>query len=719
MIRRLALLILMTPCCAWSLPLDVPDAGEQPVLDGRLDEAVWESALPVDLAWETSPGENLPAATGAICLVYHDREHLYVGFRCIEPEPAGLVARMADRDLGGEDDLVGLLVDPFHDRRRGFRFEVTAGGVQLDARRDEVGDTPDDYDWDAIWSSAVAREADGWSVEIAISFRALRFPNHGEPKTWGFLPYRQRPRSEREVTAALPLNRGDPCALCQVLELRGFAAVSTGHDLELTPTWTAARTDRSDAWPPGDLESGKVMAEPGLSLRWGPWTDVGLAAAINPDFSQVEADELQLEINTRYALYYREKRPFFLDGADLFDTPLEVVHTRTVVDPVWGAKASAKQGAWAVGVFGARDRAANLLLATNESSGIVPLGRDATTGVVRLRRDVGDGSTVGVLFTGREGDGYSNVVGGLDGMHRLSDADRVTWQALRSRTDGVTDEAGLVSYRHDGRDWSWSLDAERVDAVFRADAGFLARADYRNVESGLWRTWWRRGGSWFNQFGLGAMWGYGEDGGGRVSERKATAELYYQGPLRSRVWFIAGRESYRFAGRLWDLDTWRLKVGAAHGGVLTWYVSALGGDAIDTRHARPGRVLRLGPGCSYTPGERFEFSLDLLREDFDVGGANLYTADLAAFTLRYHLGPRTFVRAVLQFTGFDFEPASYTAPVDPEYDERLVQLLLSHKVNARTVLFLGTVENALGGSAFDTAATDRTWFFKLGYAWQP
>jgi len=159
-----------------------------------------------------------------------------------------------------------------------------------------------------------------------------------------------------------------------------------------------------------------------------------LNATANPDFSQVEADVAQLNVNTRFALFYPEKRPFFLEGADFFLTPFGAVFTRTVADPTWGGKVTGKIGRSAVGFFASEDRINNLLFPSNQGSGSTSLEEKVYAGVFRYRYDVGHGSTLGALYAGRAGGDYYNHVGGFDGFFRLGSKDQITFQYLRSQS---------------------------------------------------------------------------------------------------------------------------------------------------------------------------------------------------------------------------------------------------------------------------------------------
>ncbi|MEA2691369.1 MAG: hypothetical protein QOJ16_756, partial [Acidobacteriota bacterium] len=311
-------------------------------IDGVLDEEAWKSALTIDLPYEWFPGDNVPPRVRTEAKVTFDADNLYVAFHCEDPDPGAIRAHLIDRDAIGtfiQDDHVGFNLDTFDDEQRAFQFRVNPFGVQVDAVFSEVN-SAEDFSWDAIWASAGRVTRDGYVVEIAIPFRQLRFPRSSAPQTWGIEFFRSYPRDVRYRMSSRYTDRAKDCILCQENKVAGFAGIAPGRNLELDPTLTSQRSDAQPpgAFPEGGLDRGKTKTDPGLTARWGFSPNASLSAAINPDFSQVEADVAQLGINTRFALFYPEKRPFFLEGADLFLTPLQAVFTRTVADPDWGVK---------------------------------------------------------------------------------------------------------------------------------------------------------------------------------------------------------------------------------------------------------------------------------------------------------------------------------------------------------------------------------------------
>ncbi|HET7600129.1 MAG TPA: DUF5916 domain-containing protein, partial [Gemmatimonadales bacterium] len=408
-------------------------------VDGRMDEGAWQDATRIPIPYEWFPGDNVAPPVETDCRIAYDASAFYVACHALDPHPAAIRAHYADRDDLDRlpyDDHILMLLDPFNDERRGFQFRINAVGVQMDALY-STAEGIEDFSWDTIWESAGRITDDGYVVEVRIPFRSLRFPQSQTEQTWGLILERSWPRGTRHRMQSAPRDRNNACTLCEANKVTGFVGISPGSNVELYPTLTSHRTDVRDAFPAGPLASGSVKVDPGLDVRWGVTPNLSLNATANPDFSQVEADVAQLDVNTRFALFFPERRPFFLEGADFFATPIQAVFTRTVADPSGGLKLTGKFGTAGVGVFAAHDQVTNLILPSNQGSADTSLANNTITSTVRYRQDVGQASYVGALFTGREGsgDGYFNRVAGADAFLQLSPSHSVRLQALGSETE--------------------------------------------------------------------------------------------------------------------------------------------------------------------------------------------------------------------------------------------------------------------------------------------
>ena len=402
-------------------------------IDGVMDEAAWQHATQINLDIETRPGENIPARVATVAYLLEDGDSIFIAFDARDPEPEKIRAYLRDRDSAWDDDFVGIILDTYNDERRAFEFFSNALGIQMDATNDDVNKREDES-WDGIWDSAGKISELGYIVEMEIPLSQLRFPDIDGKQTWGIDLVRFYPRDSRYRLANNSMDRSVNCYLCNLSEISGLENVEPGRDLEFVPTLTSSKTDSTDDPGVAPLQSGEAETEAGLSVRWGITPDVTANLAINPDFSQVETDVAQLDVNNQFALFFPEKRPFFLEGADYFTTPLDAVFTRTVADPDYGAKITGKRGNNTVGVYLAEDAITNLLFPGAFYSDGTSLDESNTAFVGRYSRSFGDASSFGALVTTRDGDGYHNYVSGADLHWKISDQHSVNLQYLGSDT---------------------------------------------------------------------------------------------------------------------------------------------------------------------------------------------------------------------------------------------------------------------------------------------
>ena len=700
-------------------------------VDGVLDEAAWEHAAVVPLKFETRPKENLPPDVATETLLTYDANYLYVGFRAHDPDPSAIRAHLVDRDKAFDDDFVGIVLDTFNDERRAFEFFVNPLGVQMDMFMDDVNGN-EDATWDAIWLSAGKVNATGFAVEIAIPWSSLRFPRTEGEQTWGFDALRFYPRSQRARISDHPLDRNVSCYLCQEAKMSGFSGVTPGKNIELTPTVTGSRTDRRNDFPQGSLEEGKVRSDLGLTAKWGITPNLTLNAALNPDFSQVEADTAQLDVNTQFALFFPEKRPFFLEGADFFGTPFNAVFTRNVADPSWGVKLTGKEGENALGVFAAQDDRTNLLFPGSSGSSTTSLDLKTSDAVLRYRRDVGKSSAVGVLFTGRDGGDYRNDLAGLDGRYRMSDSDVFRGQFLRSRTEypadvaaafgqpsGVRqDHAYWLSYDHSARDWFGFARYEDVGRDFRADMGFMPQVDYTYMLAGLGHTW---NGDWrgYTRASLSGDWNRRVDQSGQLLQEVWELVADCNGPLQSYFSLNAGWRDTGFNGRTFAEKFSTTYFELQPTGSLYLSLNLKLANQIDYANTRDGDLVEIDPTIRYNLGKHLRTVLSHTYQKLDVKSGTLYTANLTQLSTVYQFNVRTFLRAILQHTDIERTPALYLSPIDKSTETLFSQLLFSYKLNPQTVLFVGYSDDSLGDERIDLTRADRTLFLKVGYAWVP
>jgi hypothetical protein len=702
-----------------------------------MNEAAWQAAAEISLDWEWTPGDNTPPPVRTVCRITYDASNLYIGCRAWDPRPGEIRAHLADRDdihRVAQNDHILILLDPFNDERRAFQFRVNARGVQADAVL-STAEGVEDWSWDAIWDANASRDSEGYTVEVALPFRSLRFPRTSEVQTWGVILERSYPRTVRHRMQSAPYDRNNSCALCQANKVTGFQGIAPGRNVELTPTVTTSRTDRRDELPDGAMQQGDFDPEAGLDLRWGITPNVSLNGTVNPDFSQVEADVAQLDVNTRFALFYPEKRPFFLEGADLFNTPIEAVFTRTIADPDAGLKASGKVGRSTnngVGLFSARDAVTNILLPANQGSAQTQLDQEAYTAVGRYRRDFGQSSYVGLLYTGRFGDGYTNQVAGVDVFHQISPSNSIRAQYLASTTeypDQVVTDFGQpegqfaggafrAALSHFSEDWFAQVYYDDRSPEFRADMGFVPRVDTRQYQADVYRIF-RRDKGWYTQLNVGTSFGQTYDHDGDLTDQFAGVGLNYQGPLQSQAGTALYLTRENYLGTLYDLIVFRPDFQFRPTGNLSVGVSGTFGEAIDFTNARESDQVVISPFVELRVGTGIAVNASHSLQRLSYSGNRVFTANLFQSRIFYYFNRRTLVRAVIQYRDVSRDPDQYVDPVNAEDRSLFGQFLFSYKVNAQTVVFLGYSETTGGTQDYDLTTRDRTVFAKVGYAWRP
>lgn len=701
-------------------------------VDGAVRENAWTEALIIPLPYEYYPGDNIPSEVETECRLSFTSTHLYVAFRCSDPEPGKIRAHYMERDDAAgfnHEDSVIIYIDPFNDNRRSYMFQVNPLGVQVDAFHGEEQGT--DYSWDAAWKSAGKITGSGYTVEIAIPFHQLRFPRTDGPMTWGFSARRHYPRSIYRKISSHIFDRNVSCKICMFNKIKGFQGITPGRDLEISPTVTGRRTDTRENLPSENMKNGKPEVEPGLNLRWGITPNLSLNAALNPDFSNVEADVAQLNINRRFALYYPEKRPFFLEGADFFKTPIQTVFTRTIADPDWGIKFSGKSGKNSTGIFLARDRLNNLIFPSNQGSSATSLDRNTFSGVFRYKRDFGKDSSLGVIYTGRVGDDYYNHVAGADGYVRLNKSTTFRFQALHSETDYPDPTAAafdqeLESFGGDAiyaglryLDRTWGVDAfyEDISPGFRADNGFISRADMRHFKLYAQRITWGKQGGWFNQVGCYGIaekiWNHT----GQSTDSSYEFGGFYYGPFDSffDLSYIVFTEYYN--GLTHNLGKIQSQFAINPGNGFTFNIAARIGESVDYVNNRAARSVLLMPGVLVRFGRHLNLTLNHTIEHLSLYGEKIYTANLTQSTVSCNFNAQLSVRCILQYLDLSRNPDCYLAPIETKNRTLFTQFLFSYQISPQTVLFLGYSDNRFGTKSIDLYQTDRTLFLKIGYSW--
>ncbi|TAK15302.1 MAG: hypothetical protein EPO35_07840, partial [Acidobacteria bacterium] len=487
---------------------DIPRIEQAPTIDGRLDEPAWQQATRLTGFSEYRPVDGQKASEQTDVLVWYSPSALYFGIIAHDSSPGSIRATNADRDNIGLDDSVRIFLDTFNDRRRAFIFGVNPLGVQEDGVQTEGSfnagrmmgmngsvDLSPDYQFD----SKGRLTADGYVVEVRIPFKSLRYPSMSGAK-WGVNILRKTQRTGREDTWTDA--RRVASFLAQSGQMSGLSEVQRGVVTELQPFVTAAANGTRTGATTFSRPSPDVSM--GANLRLG-FTNTSIDATLNPDFSQVESDAAQVTVNERFALFFAEKRPFFLEGIELFSTPNQLVYTRRIVDPIGGGKITGKIGKTGFAVLSAFDQGG---------------ARDTWSNIARVRRDVGANSLAGITYTDRTNPDGSNRVAAADARIVFKKLYYVLGQVGGSWTDrnGARTSSPMFQAEFDrtARTWGFNYRLSGFGRAFDAQSGYVPRNNMVEFRAFNRFTYYGARGSLLETgsvfFGPTRLWKYGDFG---------------------------------------------------------------------------------------------------------------------------------------------------------------------------------------------------------------
>jgi Domain of unknown function (DUF5916)/Carbohydrate family 9 binding domain-like len=719
-------------------PLPVPRAGGKIAVDGKLDDAAWQQAAVLDSFYETYPADNTEPKAKTVVYLTYDEHSFYVGIHAFDPQPGMIRAPFVARDnIVGTDDNVAVFLDTRNDRRSAVELRVNPRGNQADAvYNDNSGN--EDFSPDFFYDTAAQLTADGWTAEMRIPLSSLRYPKQVE-NHWGILVWRNYPRDQRYQIHSSPIARGSNCWICQSRELTGLTGLPGGGHLVAAPYVNGQRLGEPGSGPGSPLVDQDPQGDAGLDVKWTPSAGNALDATLNPDFSQVESDVGQIAVNNQFAIFFPEKRPFFLEGADLFDTPITAVYTRTITDPKWGVRDTGKVGGNTFTLLLTEDEGGgSVIVPGSTGSSLAPQDFGSNVLVGSLRRDFG-ASYLGLLVTARENDGSGyNRVAGPDFLWRRSETDQMTGQLLFSDTetpnrpdlfptwDGsqLTSHAGHLEWLHTGRDWTWRATVQDFGEDFRADEGFVPQVGYRSGRYALYRNYYPQRGL-FRRVQPYTVVRYVESPEGELLRRQTNPGVQVQGQRNMAAGVdFAVREQVRVGSQVLERSdvNYYLQFDPSRRFSRIGINGALG-DAIDFANVRVGQGGDLALFGTVKPTDHLalDFNTDRQWLDVNAGGGlqgRLFTAQIERLKATYNFTARSFLRVIGEYLDVDRDPRLYTFEVDAHSGSFAGSALFGYQLNWQTVLFVGYGDNREQDPLGDLARTNRQVFVKLSYAFQ-
>lgn len=436
------------------------------------------------------PTDGAPISQRTEIYLGYDDKNLYAIFVCFDREPRKIRARLSRREDVLDDDTVEIMLDTFHDHRRAYAFITNPLGVQLDALWTEGQDF--DPSFDTVWNSTGKVTDRGFVVWFAIPFRSLRFAS-SDPQTWGIILNREIPRSSEDAFWPRYSSRIQG-RLNQEGTATGLEKISPGRNIQLIPYGIASSFKELDLNDPNHVFYSRRAAfgQMGLDAKLVLKDKFVIDATANPDFSQIESDQPQVTVNQRFEVFFPETRPFFQENSNYFQTPINLVFTRRIADPKWGVRLTGKDGPWAVGMLVADTASPGERVDANN-----PLfNRHSLYTVGRVSRDIGSQSSIGLLYSDREVNGFYNRVGSVDGRFTLNNHWTLNAQGVLSATinpnQGVFNQfnttggyqagnAAEFVLNRDGLKLHYFLDYADRSPNFRTLTGFDPQPDIRNL----------------------------------------------------------------------------------------------------------------------------------------------------------------------------------------------------------------------------------------------
>ena len=522
-------------------PVRIPFTESVPTIDGVVDEDLWKTAAVFKDFYQVQPGDNDVPSRPTEVYVAYDREHLYVAFKAWD-EPDKIRATLTKRDQAFREDNVRVWLDTFNDQRRAYVLGFNPFGIQQDGIVTE-GSEQADFSVDIVMESKGVITEWGYSVEAKIPFKSLRY-EAGPGKFWGFNTARNIDRFNDELNSWMPNDRSVSGTLIKHGRITGLDEIKSERTIELVPSVTLSQTgNRVQTIPdsqltPFSIDPGRFVNSPlrkdiGLTMKYTITPNITLDAAINPDFAEIEADAPVVTANQRFPIFFEEKRPFFLEGADIFRSQIPVFYSRTIVDPDVAAKITGKRGRTTFGFLAATDKAPGNY-SENDRNEIFTrpaidefLDKRAFFSVARLKRDIGAENMLGLFVTARSFPEQKNLLIGVDGRIKLSPRTVTSFQfvgtnskrcffdshfeplidpvgATRNRQlcgggtfNGVTVSGSSYSrysvgngFAYDGvydfteKNYGFMIRTSGRSKFYRADAGFTRRTDTNQFMAG-------------------------------------------------------------------------------------------------------------------------------------------------------------------------------------------------------------------------------------------
>jgi hypothetical protein len=702
-------------------------------IDGELDDPGWRGAAVAQNFAEHNPGDQTKPDVDTKVWITYDDDNLYVAWMCYD-DPTEVRASFCERDQIFSDDYVILCLDTYGEATLAYELAANPYGIPGDLLFSSA--QGEDISYDMIFESAGRITDSGWVVEMAIPYMRLRFPGTVE-QTWRVDFWRNRPRESRYQYSWAAYDRDEDCWPCQWGTVTGITGIKPGTGLDLLPAVVAHQSGSLDG--DGQFTNGVAKSDVSLGVAYDVSSELTAEATINPDFSQVEADAAQIDVNTTFALFYPERRPFFQEGSDLFNTYFDAVYTRSVNDPMVAGKVTWRKGSNSAAFLSAYDENSVIILPSEESSAFVANG-ESFSNVVRVRHDLGEQSHLGIVATDRrfKGGGAGSLAG-FDGKIRFSASNALRFQVMATHTEEVNNlaltDSAYNETRFDKRGYSAGLDGETFwgHGVFaslnRSTANYWLGGEYRE-RSPTFRA--DNGFEPQNNHRVGSAW----LGGVLRFENNRLLENINGQAEAGRKWNFEGVQKDE-----WVNGSFELRFRTAQTGIHSSYMRSnelFGGvffvniwQAHTCFNTQPNRALNFGGYYNY--GHRIARWELVLGEETSRGmWADIRPIDRLLISLSYddsfsdHLdtGERLFSQSIIR-TRLSLQVSrELSGRLVLQYNDRFdcwdFDPLVTYRINSLSVFYIGSTQeyrhlNPAEDNREGWCLTNRQYFLKFQY----
>ena len=697
-------------------------------LTGKLDDPVWLKAEPIELNYEITPGDNIPAPQKTTARVLYDSKNLYFGFQCFDSNPNQIRANIADRDNMFNDDWVLVCLDTYGDNQRYYELAVNPFGIIGDLMA--AGDN-EDSSFDMIWSAAADRNEKGWTAVMVIPFSSLNFPNSAE-QTWTLDIIRTIPRASRTQTSWTRVDRNIPNLMTQAGLLKGISNISPGGHIEFLPYVMGQEKGALNNYsnPNSGMKFDKVEGRIGGSIKYSPSPNFSVDAVINPDFSQIETDAAQISVNTTFALYYDEKRPFFLAGRELI--PSTMYYSRSINDPLYAARIIGKTSGLTYLYMGSYDRNTVFVVPGEDMSSTIPTEKKSFANIGRVRYDFGNESFLGGMLFSRNFDEGHNYVLGFDWKYKfwnnwyfngevyLSQTKEMNNSTLfgSQRQFGTTGHnAGFdnenymgnafhVELSHSSRAYNLFLAVNDFSPTYQTYNGLVTSNNYRQVLMQHVYIFYPEGSfiDRGNVFLVSSM-RFNYEGKKKEQVISPGFNLTLKGQTSINASYLLVNDENFFNTDLKGVNRLQVNINSRPVKEITLYLNGQLGNFI-YRSSNPliGEGHTLTAQIQIKPTSRFDVTFAYSRARLTNKDTDLiyYDGNIYRATAIYQFSPEMLFRTIVQYDSF----------------ERSFQLypLFSYKMNAFTTFYIGATSNYLNyQDEFGFRNTDQQYFVKLQY----